>query len=332
MVTRIALAAALLLLAVSCTDLTEYDDTYSAGVTSFSIYDLSPGGSIPDIAGARSLCATSKHLLVATTEGYLESYDPGSLEHTGSYPVGSPSPSGYFFMDHSRYENSVYLIGAFGQIIEFSASTLSISDVFSVCESPVAMEFMEYEPYYYVADFSSSRILELRAETNGVCRQRTLESSPLCLAMDHTQDTMLVGTTGITELLSVGSSGLIYRRAMSDWPRIDAIEAVPNDTTLCTVFEISSSDFRLSLVFRYFPPYGGGALWENVDFLPGDMHYLAVDTAGQRAFVLSYEGGDSSLLSGYYLEDHSLIGEVKVPGYPMDLDCGDNSVYALTIE
>ena len=329
---RRLLLMTLMLTMLACTDLTEYDDTFKAGVSSFELTDLSPRGGVADISGARSLCATSKHLLVATTEGYLESYDPGSLEHTGSYPVGSPSPSGYFFMDHSRYENSVYLIGAFGQIIEFNASTLSISDVFSVCESPVAMEFMENEPYYYVADFSSSRILELRAETNGICRQRTLESSPLCLAMDHTQDTMLVGTTGVPELLSVGSSGLIYRRAMSNWSKITAIEAVPNDTTLCAVSQSSTSGFRISLILRYFPPYGGGTLWETVDLLPGDMHYLAVDTAGQRAFVLSYDGGGSSLLSGYLLEDRSLIGTVDVPGYPMDLDCGDDAVYALTIE
>lgn len=330
MVTRLSLLVAFLLPLLSCTDLTEYDDTFKAGVSAFSLEDLSTVVSIGGIAGARSLCATSNYLLVATTKGYLESYNPYNLEHIGSYPVGSPSPSGYFFMDYSGYENSVYLIGAFGQIIEMNASTLDISDIFSVCESPVYIEFMENDPYLYVADVSSSMILELRAETNGITRDRTLPSSPVCMAMDHTQDTMLVGTTGIPELVTVGSSGSIYRRTMTKFPGILAIEAVPGDTTLCAVFDAAST--ILGVVMRYFPPYGGGTLWNSIGSLPGEAHYLAVDELGYMTFVLSYNGNGSSILSGYCLDDHSLIGQVEIPGYPVDLDCGDNMVYALTIE
>ncbi|MBD3277147.1 MAG: hypothetical protein GF388_02510, partial [Candidatus Aegiribacteria sp.] len=236
MVVRCVIPVFLLLLIAACTDLTEYDDTFSAGVQAFSIPNLEPMGTVQGISSARSLCVTSSNLLVATTQGYVESYDPASLERTGSIPVGNPSPSGYFCMDYSDYENSVYLIGAFGQIIEMNPSLLTITDVFSVCESPVSMEFMQEEPFFYVADFGSSRILELRAETNGLCRIRTLPTSPVCMALDDSQDSMLVGTTGNPELLSVGSSGAIYRREMTSFPGILAIEAVPGDTTLCSLF------------------------------------------------------------------------------------------------
>ena len=330
MVTRCVIPAAILLLLVSCTDLTEYDTTFSSGVWAFSLHNLESAGNVRGISNARSLCVTSSRLLVATTKGYVESYDPVNLEQTGSLPVGNPSPSGYFYMDYSDYENSVYLIGAFGEIIELNPAMLTVTDAFSVCESPVSMEFMKEAPFFYVADFGSSRILELRAETNGICRTRTLPSSPVCLAMDESQDSMLVGTTGSPELLSVGSSGAIYRREMSGWPGIIAIEAVPDDTTLCTLFA-GTNDF-LAEVKRYFPPFSGGGLWDTISSVPGEIHYLDVDVGGKYAYTLSYSGDGSSVLTGYDLEDQTVTGSVSVAGYPMDLDCGAEAVYVLTVE
>ena len=196
--------------------------------------------------------------------------------------------------------------------------------------SPMAIEFLPEAPFMYVADYSGSRILELRVETNGITRTCGIPANPVCLAVDGDMDTMLVGTTGATELLAVGGSGPIYKRTMSNYPALLAAQAIPNDTTLCLVF--NGTDDHLSVLYHYFPPYGSPQLWVNLGNLPGDSHFLALNETGSRAFVLSPDQAGNSLLQSFDLDSLELLDSVTVPGFPMDLTCGEEAVFALTIE
>ncbi|MCK5116298.1 MAG: hypothetical protein KAR44_06830 [Candidatus Aegiribacteria sp.] len=310
----ITCAAAVLLIVSGCTDLTEFDHTLRAGVKIISTPDLSVIHTIENLPGARSLCSLPECFIVATMEGTLICFDLESYQQTGSFSIGNPSSSGYSEMEYSPLESSVYIIGALGQIVELHVPDMEIIDNFSVCETPVDIEVASGKPYFYVASSNSRRIYEVRQENNVVSRSCALPSSPTCMAIDHTQDTMLVGTLAETELVSTGVS-VMRRRKMSKFPAILAIESIPGNISirLCAVFRYPGI---MATVQSYFaPPLYGGSV-----SLDGDIHYMCTDSAGNYAYVLSYLGNNISRLISYNCISYSIESQIDLQGYPLDLE------------
>ncbi len=81
--------------------------------------------------------------------------------------VGSPSPSGFTQMALNTRNNSAYLIGSLGQIVELSLPDCTVKDVFTVCQSPVVIAVAPGNPpYLYVGDGPSYSINQVSAITN----------------------------------------------------------------------------------------------------------------------------------------------------------------------
>ena len=324
----IACVAAALLMLISCTDLTEFDHTLQSGINIIHTPDLSTVHTIENISGARSLCALDDCFLAATTEGTLIRFDLESYEQTGCFTVGSPSSSGYFEIEYSPVENSIYIIGALGQIVELHVPDMEVMDSFSICDSPVDIEIATGKPYFYVAGASSCRMFEVRKESNCVSRTCTLLSSPTCMAIDHSQDTILVGTLAETELVSTGT-GAMRGRKMYKIPMIVAIETIPVyiSTRLCVVFEYPIG--QIATVKSYFtPPQYTGAVT-----ISGDIHYMCAESDGSYAYVLSYLGDNISKLVSYNCTDYSIEGQIDLQGYPLDLEISPGgTLLALTAE
>ncbi|MCK4807766.1 MAG: hypothetical protein KAT09_08970, partial [Candidatus Aegiribacteria sp.] len=301
---RIVFASAALLMLTGCTDLTEFDHTLLGGINIIHTPDLSIVHTIENISGARSLCALADCFLVATTEGTLIRFDLESYEQTGCFTVGSPSSSGYFEIEYSPVENSIYIIGALGQIVELHVPDMEIMDSFSICETPVDIEIgpnIEL-PYLYVAGANSSKIYEVRLGSNNLSRSCILPSSPTCMAIDQSQDTMLVGTLGETEAVSI-VTGAMRHRTMDLFPRIAAIETIPNDTTKCAVFHRYSSGM-IAVILRYFPDYVyPRPMYTGCVTISGDIHYMCAESDGSHAYVLSYLGDNISRLVSYNCTD-----------------------------
>jgi hypothetical protein len=191
---------------------------------------------------------------VATTEGTVIRFDLESWEQTGSFNIGSPFPSGYFEIEYSPTESTVYIIGALGQILELSVPDMEFMDSFIVCETPVDIEIASGKPFFYVAGASSCRIYEVSLENNAAGRYCTLASIPTCMAIDQCQDTMLVGTIAETELVYTGVD-VMRRRRMGEFPTILAIETIPDEndeTRLCAVFDYSIG--TIATILYYFRP------------------------------------------------------------------------------
>lgn len=325
-----ACAAVALAMLHGCTDLTEFDSAIKGGVNIFSAMDLSTVHTVQDIEGARSLCVIPDGFLVATTRGIVNRYDIDSYQKTGSFAVGNPSPSGFFEMEYSSSESSVYLIGSLGQIIELHIPDMEVLDNFSVCETPVDIEIATGIPYFYVAGANSYRIYEIRTQTNTVTRSVTLPSSPTCMAIDQSQDTILVGTLAETELVSTGGTGM-RQRTMDQFPRILAVETIRGDTTLCAVFH-SSTDI-IAIIYSYFPEFlSSSGDWFGKGSIEGDTHYMCTDDSGSHTFVLSYLGNNTSRLVSYDNEIGFIDDQLDLPGYPMDLEYGDGKLLVLTTE
>ena len=310
-----ACAAAALLVLPGCTDLTEFDHVLRSGITIIHTPDLSVIHTIEDMSGARSLCSLPDCFIAATMEGELICFDLESYQQTGSISIGNPSSSGFFEMEYSPIENSVYIIGALGQIVELHVPDMEIMDSFSVCETPVDIEVASGKPYFYVASSNSCRIYEVRQESNIVSRSCALPSSPTCMAIDHTQDSMLVGTLAETELVSTGVS-VMRRRKMSKFPTILAIETIPGSDSirLCAVFDNPTGN--IAVIKSYFAP----PLYTGTQTIDGDIHYMCTDSAGNYAYVLSYLGDNISRLISYNCSSYFIESQIDFQGYPLDLE------------
>ncbi len=326
---RIAFTAAALLIQSGCTDLTEFDHTLKAGINIIYPPDLSVVHTIEDISGARSLCALPDCFIVATTEGTVIRFDLESYQQTGCTTIGSPFPAGYFEIEYSPSESSVYIIGSLGQIVELNVPDMEFLDSFIICETPVDIEIAPGKPYFYVAGASSCRIYEVRQENNATGRYCTLNSSPTCMAIDHCQDTILVGTLAETELVSTGVD-VMRRRKMDKFPTILAIETIPCYTSirLCAVFDYYSTGTIATIIEYFLPP-----LWTGAAPIDGDIHYICADSSGSHTYVLSYLGDNASRLVSYNCSNYDIEGQVDLQGYPLDLEIGPGgTLLVLTAE
>lgn len=314
---KIAFAAAALLILSGCTDLTEFDYSMRAGINIFYTPDLENVHTIENISGARSICGLPDCFVVATTNGTLIRYDLESYEQTGLFSIGSPSSAGYFEIEYSPTESSIYIIGALGQIIELHVPDMDFMDDFSVCETPVDIAIsMDIEnPNFYVAGATLSRILEVRKQSNGLSRICNMPFSPVCMAVDS--DTILVGTLGNTCIVSIGGAVMLNRQ-MSTFPGILAIVAIPNDTNLCAIFDQYTTTIATVLRYfpMYFPPYT--PMW-IASPITGEIHYMCAESDGSYVYVLSYQGDNSSRLVSYNCNGYFIEKEIDLPGYPLDI-------------
>ena len=329
---RAGFAASALLILFGCTDLTEFDYALKTGIHIMYPPDLSVVHTIEGISGARSLCALPGCFIVATIEGEVFRFDPESYQQTGCFSIGSPSPSGYFEIEYSPSESSVYIIGALGQIAELSVPDMEFIDLFSICETPVDIEISSLKPFFYVAGANSCKIYEVSKENNASGRSCTLASSPVCMAIDQCQDTILVGTMGKTVIVSTGID-IMRRRAMHHFPGILAIETIPNendDTRFCAVFNYSTA--TIATILYYFPPMGGSC-WTGTESIKGDMHYICTDSLGDYAYVLSYLGDNTSRLVAYNCSNYIIESQIDLEGYPLDLEISSGgTLLVLTAE
>ncbi|MEN8207610.1 MAG: hypothetical protein ABFR50_00010 [Candidatus Fermentibacteria bacterium] len=319
---KMAFAAIALLIIPGCTDLTEFDHSMMAGISVFHTPDLTCVHTIENISGARSLCALPDCFIAATTEGTVFRFDLQTYEQTGIFNIGSPSSSGYHEIEYSFYENSVYIIGALGQILEVSVPDMEVLDAFNVCETPVDIE-VSPDPelsFFYVAGATSRRIFELKLASNAVSRSCILPSSPTCMAIPESMDTIMVGTLAETEIVSLVTASM-KRRRMDHFPGILAIETVPNDTTFCAVFSSYSLN-SISTILKFFPnPFSPDPLYTGVVNIEGDIHYMAAaESDGTRIYVLSYMGNNGSRLISYNCVEYFIESQIDLPGYPLDLE------------
>ncbi|MCD4702535.1 MAG: hypothetical protein K8S24_11830 [Candidatus Aegiribacteria sp.] len=311
-------AAAALLMLCGCTDLTKFDHAMRSGINILHTPDLSVVHTIDNISGARSLCPLPGCFIVMTTEGMLFRFDLESYEQTGSFIIGNPSSSGYFEMEYSPTESSVYIIGAYGQIIELHVPDMEIMDSFTICETPVDIEIgTDIElSHFYVAGATSCKIFEVRLGTNSLFRSCTLPSSPTCMAISQNQDTIIVGTLDEVEIVSIVTTTM-WRRTVDLFPTILAIETIPNDTTFSAVFSNGQTATILNYIVSLFAPT---PLYTGTLNIEGNIHYICAESDGSHVYILSYLGDNISRVVAYNCRNYFIESQTDLKGYPLDLE------------
>ncbi|MEA3266163.1 MAG: hypothetical protein U9P42_04395, partial [Candidatus Fermentibacteria bacterium] len=137
---------------INCTDLTEYELAFKAGLHVIAPEDFTVISTISDMPGARSLMIYPGNIFIASTEGFIYRYDSETLELVEAYQVATPSPAGFSQMVYCSLKNTAYLISSLGKILEVSLPECTVIDEFSVCESPTKLALGPGSEYLFVAD------------------------------------------------------------------------------------------------------------------------------------------------------------------------------------
>ena len=322
---RVFTLIALLLPLISCTDITEHEIAFKAGLHIISSEDFSTIKTITDMVGARCLLVYPGNVFVASTEGTILRYDSESMELLEEYLVAAPSPVGFSDMVFSSLENTAYLIGSLGMILEINLPDCTVLDEFNVCQSPVKLALGPGSEYLFVADGPLNKIYQVAIVNNKPHDSVSIYYTIKCMEPFQNPDSLLVGTSDGPCLIEVLSSSTIrYVIYGLDIPFM-ALSAVPNDSIFVGVTNYSVGIFSPTVLLEE-NFYGGVSIEGNIDF-------IAMGHDWQHAYVLSYLGDNTSRLVSYNYRFHTISQEVEIPGYPLDLEVSGNGViYALTTE
>ncbi len=314
-----------------CTDIAEFDDAFSGGLHIISSVDLSTTSTITGIPGARSLLIYPGNIYVASTEGIVYHYDSESLDLIGEAQVGSPSPAGYYPIVLNGGDNSAYLVGTTGNILELSLPDCIVRDVFSVCQFPVALAVAPGNPpYLYVGDGPTNTVSQVSTRSNRLLESVDLQYEVICIEAGWYADSLLVGTSGPAFFIEeYGPSNLLVVDA-SGLSHCQSLASIPNDSNFVAV-----TRSQVGVVQFISDPVPGEPMIEfvgNID-IQGTNHLVAIGGDWQHAYVLSYIGDFTSRLISYNYVFKQIDQIVEIPGFPLDLKASNSgNIYVLTYE
>ena len=321
-----------LLFFFGCTDLTEFELPYSGALYILSPDDFSVITKISSIPEARSLLVYPDGLLIATTRGMIHNYSLDSYDLIGEYTVGSPSPAGYMQMTYSSIEETAYLIGSMGKLLEIDLPECEVLDEFSVCQSPVEFVVPDNSSYIYVCDGPSNRLYQLSIENNSPYTSVPVYFTIHCLEPGQNPDSMLMGTSRGINLVEILAPGVLRNTIQNEPVPCIALAAVPSDTVFIGVkgypgdysvgvVDVINSQVHIPPLPEYYGQVG----------LTGNFHFLSIATDSTHAFVLSSNGESASRLVSYNYSTYTIDQQIDLQGFPLDLEVSeDGIIFALT--
>jgi len=316
-----------------CTNLTEHEMSFEAGLHFIAPEDFTIISTISDIPGARSLMMYPGNIFIASTEGLIYRYDSETRELVEVYQVASPSPAGFSQMVYCSLKNTAYLIGPLGKILEVSLPQCTVIDEFTVCQSPTKLAIGPGSEYLFVADGPSTRVHQVSIDNNEAYDNVWIYFDIFCMEPSPNPDSMLVGNSAGVDLIEVLSPTDLRGTGLYREGAMVALAAVPDDTIFVGVKGIRNASVGIVDVFiPQFVEPPPPEFYEAIE-IDGTAHFLAMGQDWQHAYVLSYLGDNSSRLISYNYRFSETPLELDLPGFPLDLKVsGDGVIYALTTE
>ncbi|MCK5036083.1 MAG: hypothetical protein KAS73_09350 [Candidatus Sabulitectum sp.] len=327
------------ILFASCTNLTEYEMAFKAGLHVIAPEDFSVISTISDMPGARSLMMYPGNIFIASTEGLIYRYDSETLELVEAYQVALPSPAGFSQMVYCSLKNTAYLIGSLGNILEVSLPECTVIDEFAVCQSPTKLALGPGSEYLFVADGPSKRIHQVSIDNNHAYDNVGIYFNIYCMEPSPNPDSMLVGTSAGIDLIEVISPTDIRGTRLYQGGAFFALASVPDDTIYVGVkkplYGAGEVAVSVGIVDVFIPEFADPPppeFYETIE-IEGTGHLLAMGKDWQHAYVLSYLGDNTSRLISYNYRFSETPQELDLPGFPLDLKVSGNGViYVLTTE
>jgi len=321
------------ILFLGCTDLTEYEMAFKAGLHVIAPEDFTVISTISDMPGARSLMMYPGNVFIASTEGLIYRYDSETLELVEAYQVDAASPAGFTQMVYCNLKNTAYLLGSLGRILEVSMPECTVIDEFIVCQSPTKLALGPSSEYLFVADGPSTRIYQVSIDDNIAYDNVRIRFNIHCMEPSPNPDSMMVGTSDGVFLVEVLSPVSLRRTTLKQGITCLSLAAVPYDTIFVGVLGIPPSLVgTIDLFTSQFEEPPAPEIYGTIG-IEGTSHLLAMGQDWQHAYVLSYLGDNTSRLVSYNYRFTETPLELDLPGYPLDLKVSGNGViYALTTE
>lgn len=322
---------------IGCSEITEQEMAYESGLHMISA-DLEVIHSIPEIPGAASLLVYPGRLFVACTDGYVRVYDPADLELLYESQVGLASPAGYTSFIFSPSENTAYLTGDQGRILELEMPSCEVISEFSVCTAPTVIEITSGNPgHLWVLDGIENTVYSVELDDHtetASTRFLQLDQINSLEASGYEDSLMCTTCNGAFRLEMFGNTirrTCVDARSPSNW---GAISRIPNDSNFVALKSYGSS-WQIGILSPYIElasippvPYFHGAysvsglLWLSV---PGNDNH--------NVFAAGYQGDGISTLYRYsYIEPVGVKASADFQGYPLDMgSSGAGNLYLLTV-
>lgn len=332
-ISRMVIAVSLFVLLITgtaCSDITEQEIVFDAGLYAVSPEDFSIISSFQDMSSPRCLMIYPGRIFAASTEGRVYCYDSETYSLIDSYIVGTGSPAGYHRMVFSPAENSAYLIGATGKILELSMPDCQVTDEFLVGPFPADLCITSGSPgYLWVVDSSANRLYPVKLNGNTTVGSYSLSEvmQMTCMEPFYSPDSLMLGTSNGAVRVILQPSGALYTKTEKGG-YYHSITAIPDRTYFATVIGtdpgvLAIQSFTSDTLIPDFNPV----------LLEGNFHFSVPGNDNNHLYVLSSLGNGQSRLTSYSYITGNVLMQKDFEGFPLDLKVsGSGMIYVLTYE
>lgn len=327
----------LLLFLAGCSGVTEHEMLYDAELRVFSGSGLDPLATLETDQDSRCILVRNKRIYIGGTDGFVRCYHEDSHNLLEEVQVGQPSTAGYIDMEYSPVEESIYMTGALGVILELSPVDCSIIDMFSVSPFPGMLEMSPGQPgFLWVVDSSLNQVIQVHPVSNGICNILNVPSYCLISSLGSCarEDSLLLGTTEGYFRLEVNVAGGLRSTVVKDFPyACCAISPNPADSGFVTVLRMYQNTMAGEMhVFHDSLGVEPPAYFTHAVEIQGSIFMMETGMQDEVVYILSSHGAGESLLSVYRPgEEYGLEAQVEIPGNPLDLSVSEGGeVYVLS--
>lgn len=308
-----------------CKNIYEANTAYRGLITVFS-QDLEEIGSIQIDEAPGCLMTFPGHLIVATKEGNLLLYDTETLDRIGIFTAGPAAPEGYSDMVYIPQRNSAYLIGSYGNILEIDLPACTVEEVFSVCQLPLHLVYGGYgSSHIYVSDGINNTFNRVRLSDNTINGFHKFDAAIRAVAQ-HSTDSILISSGGVTHIASVGSDGLFAcRTAFSG--ETQCMGAIQNSAYTAAVI-----GGYIGLLSYHLNEDSTLYVWTFDKKVQVEGSPIRIGSNElHSAYLLSYTGSETITLCHYDYLYGSIQAQVELQGFPLDIEVtASNTVFVLT--
>ncbi|MCD4848933.1 MAG: hypothetical protein K8R76_12170 [Candidatus Aegiribacteria sp.] len=313
-----------------CHQVAEFETGATSGVSFVRTSDYTVETVVSGLEGARSICSNGNNeFLVATTEGVLYRVNSQSMVVESSFLIGIPSGSGYSEIIRSTQDNSIYILGPAGKIIEWSLNHNYVIDEFYTGPNPVDICVSpDGSNHIFVIDSGDQTIRKVMTSSNTVIEESNLYHTPSSVSgYTACPEFVLVACsddTGSVCLLDVETLNL-HTATFTGMP-CGEITSSQNDSVFCIIHPgTGSSDGGATLVrARPVPEY--------MEYFPiaGTPVSLCSYPYGSYFYIASLKDGDTviTVLNGDTFQAET---EFTIDGFPFDITTHRNGEYLLVL-
>ncbi|MDM7993489.1 MAG: hypothetical protein QUS11_09260 [Candidatus Fermentibacter sp.] len=315
---------ALVLASAGCHDVTEYSSEGQVGVAVVDRSGMTVEGVIKGFEGGRAICSVGgDNFIVSSNRGRLYWGDAEELTIENMYTVGLPFSSGYGSIAPGA--SSVYVIGGYGKILQFSLYSRTVIDEFEAGPMPAMLCRACFAPYIYVADGQEPVVREVWMSDNTVHAELELPIPTTSLTTCMPLDTLGLPVDSVLIAASRMEPLVYYLRPFSGMSPLPETLLVPvsdadalQDSSL---FYLAHRDFgeggrvtRLSLSGGMAP----GFEEQGVE-LEGSVNCICVDETFGLLYAACYGSGVTRIYEIDALDDMQVLRSVDLDGYAWDM-------------